>query len=160
MCTCAGYRAYVEPATLHFGSAFATEALLSAYDAAPSAAWLDAARSHVCGNIDCLSRELERHLAGLVTAPPSDATYLVWLDCTGLARRLGLTTGHALEGFMLEAGLCLSPGHEFCADGHADLCMRLNAACPRATIEEAARRLRDAVERAALNRKCESPSLH
>ena len=104
------YLSYVEPATLHFGSAFATTALLAAYDRQPSVAWLDAARAYVHANVTYLSSSFAQHLPGLVVAQPLDATYLLWLDCTGLASRLGLTSAAALEEFWLGAGLCLSRG--------------------------------------------------
>lgn len=139
------YLSYVEPATLHFGSAFATTALLAAYDRQPSVAWLDAARAYVHANVTYLSSSFAQHLPGLVVAQPLDATYLLWLDCTGLASRLGLTSAAALEEFWLGAGLCLSPGAEFCKAGHCDFFMRLNTACPRSTLEEVVRRLRGAV---------------
>jgi len=143
------YLAYVEPATMHFGSAFATTALLAAYDDQPSRAWLRAATAHVRANATWLTAELNARLPGLVSALPLQATYLIWLDFAGLVAALELTRdgGDDLEEFVLrEAGLCLSPGSEFDPTGASDACMRLNAACPRGMIEEAAQRLCDAVE--------------
>ena len=101
-------------------------------------------------NVAWLTDQLATTLPGLVTALPLDATYLVWLDCTGLVARLGLGAAGALATFFVdEARLCLSPGPEFDPDGAADGCMRLNAACPRAMLEDAVRRLQLAVQRRA-----------
>ena len=66
-----------------------------------------------------------------------DATYLVWLDCAGL----GVSAAELVER-MLREGLVLSPGADFCSAGLADQYMRINVACPRATINEAVCRLR------------------
>ena len=129
----------VEPAWLHFGSTFATVALLAGYE--HGRAWLDAARDHVRSNVAFLRDALEAADVGIM-ALPVQATYLVWLDCAGLVERCGLKGAGALEAFMLSAGLVLSPGHEFDPTGASDLYMRLNAACPRAVLEEAVGRLR------------------
>ena len=48
-----------------------------------------------------------------------------------------------------EARLCISPGSEFDPTGASDCFVRLNAACPRSTIELAALQLRQAIERRA-----------
>ena len=127
------YLAYAEPAFLSFGSTFATVALLAAYER--GGPWLDAAKALVAANARALAATLRRDAPQLV-ALPLEATYLVWLDCSALGVR-----GASLAAAMLRAGLVLSPGSDFCADGCADTFMRLNAACPRATIDEAARRL-------------------
>ena len=146
------YLAHVSPATLHFGSTFATTALLAAYDSGPSGAWLDAARAHVRANVAYLAAELTRlNLDGFVEVLPLEATYLIWLDCSALVHRLRLSPPAArLEAFMLdEARLCISPGSEFDPTGASDCFVRLNAACPRSTIELAALQLRQAIERRA-----------
>lgn len=132
----------VEPAWLHFGSTFATVALLAGYE--HGEAWLDAARWHVRDNVAHLTHALNDANVG-VRALPLQATYLVWLDCTGLVERYHLQGAEALEGFMLAAGLVLSPGREFDPTGASDAFMRLNAACPRDVLDEAVSRLRLAV---------------
>jgi cystathionine beta-lyase len=63
-----------------------------------------------------------------------EATYLAWLDVRALA--LADPAAHC------EAhGLGLSDGREFAGPGY----LRLNFACPRATLVEACRRLEQAV---------------
>ena len=68
-----------------------------------------------------------------------DATYLMWLDC----RELGMGN-EALHDFMIrKAKLGLNDG---CSFGRSlNGFMRLNAACPRATLEQAMRQLEAAV---------------
>ncbi|MGP3776632.1 MalY/PatB family protein [Streptomyces sp. SDT5-1] len=72
---------------------------------------------------------------------PADALYLAWMDCRGL----GLDPD-ALDAFMLtEARLWLDRGPKFGAEGHGY--MRVNLGCPRATVDEAIRRLSAALTR-------------
>jgi cystathionine beta-lyase len=66
---------------------------------------------------------------------PADALYLAWMDCRGL----GLDAA-PLDHFMLtEARLWLDKGQKFGLEGHGY--MRVNLGCPRATVDEAIRRL-------------------
>lgn len=66
---------------------------------------------------------------GLSMIPP-EATYLAWIDC----RALGLNDPAA---FLLNHKLAVSAGRYFGADGF----IRVNFACPPATLEEAMKRL-------------------
>ena len=66
---------------------------------------------------------------------PADALYLAWMDC----RALGMDAT-ALDKFMLtKARLWLDKGQKFGMEGHGY--MRVNLGCPRATVDEAIRRL-------------------
>ena len=70
-----------------------------------------------------------------------EGTYLLWLDC----RELGLS-GDELQTFMVQdAGLALNDGRGFGPEGGGY--MRMNIACPRATIERALGQLKAAVDR-------------
>jgi cystathionine beta-lyase len=65
----------------------------------------------------------------------TEATYLLWLDC----RRLS-TNGKALDDiFIHQLKLGLNNGIEFGQTGEGF--MRMNVACPRATLENAMQRL-------------------
>ena len=68
-----------------------------------------------------------------------DATYLVWLDC----RELGMNNEELREFMIKKAKLGLNEGYTF--GRSLTGFMRLNAACPRATLEKALGQLRDAV---------------
>ncbi|KAK3286363.1 hypothetical protein CYMTET_6080 [Cymbomonas tetramitiformis] len=137
------YLAYVEPAFLTFGSIFATVALSTCYVDSPSAAarWLEGARAHVAGNVRRLRELLEQHACGRVVALPLEATHLVWLDCSSALKALRIEPAE-LTTRLLDAGLVLSPGSEFEGpSGGAAHFQRINVACPRKMVEEAARRL-------------------
>ncbi|HET8731375.1 MAG TPA: PatB family C-S lyase [Moraxellaceae bacterium] len=69
-------------------------------------------------------------VGGLYLVKPQ-ATYLAWLDCRGL----DTTDPHAL---FEDLGVGLSDGADFGRPGF----LRLNFGCPRATLEEAVRRIR------------------
>jgi cystathionine beta-lyase len=94
--------------------------------------WLAAQLEYLRGNRDLLAATVE-DLSG-VTMSRVEATYLAWLDVSGLG--LDDPAAH------FEAhGLGFSPGPHFGADGF----VRCNFACTRATLEEACRRLRAAI---------------
>jgi len=77
----------------------------------------------------------------------SEGTYLVWVDCSELNM-----DKKELNRFMIDKGrVGLNPGQDYGDEG--DAFMRINVACPRATIEEGVQRIIHAVEawRAANN---------
>lgn len=65
---------------------------------------------------------------------PSQATYLLWLDCSAVAEDAGKLAAFIRQ----DSGLYLTEGAEYGACGKQFL--RLNSACPR-------QRLRDGLER-------------
>lgn len=95
-------------------------------------AWHAALIEYLRANRDRLVQSLSRLAALSVT--PIEATYLAWID----ARRLPTRDPTAL---FESAGVGLSNGAEFGAPGF----VRLNFGCPRATLDEALRRMRVAV---------------
>jgi cysteine-S-conjugate beta-lyase len=70
------------------------------------------------------------YLRGLRLAQPLQATYLAWLDARSLSVAHPQTHFEAL-------GVGLSPGTDFAAPDY----VRLNFGCPRATLDEALRRM-------------------
>ncbi|MEX3672260.1 MalY/PatB family protein [Paraburkholderia phenoliruptrix] len=70
---------------------------------------------------------------------PADSLYLAWMDCRGLGM-----DPDVLNRFMLtEARLWFDKGQKFGVEGHGY--MRANLGCPRSTIDEAIRRLTNAL---------------
>lgn len=70
---------------------------------------------------------------------PADSLYLAWMDCRGL----GMSAAE-LEKFMLtKARVWLDKGQKFSNEGHGY--MRVNLGCPRATVDDAIRRIVSAV---------------
>ena len=95
--------------------------------------WRDAMLDYLRGNRDHLVRSLNL-LPGLQLQAP-EATYLAWIDASGL----NLPAGQSAAKYFEAAGVGLSPGEDFMpgATGH----VRLNFGCTRATLDEAIRRI-------------------
>ena len=84
-------------------------------------------------------RDAIHSLTSKIEVLPADSLYLAWTDCRGL----GLDAD-VLNRFMLtEARLWLDKGQKFGIEGHGY--MRANLGCPRSTIDEAIRRLTNAL---------------
>lgn len=100
--------------------------------------WLTQLLDYISKNFDFVVDYLEKHIPKIKTYAP-DATYLMWLDCN----ELGLNHEELNEFFIKKAKLGLNDGKPFgrSLDGY----MRLNVACPRATLEKAMKQLEDAV---------------
>ncbi|MFT3759774.1 MalY/PatB family protein [Thauera sp.] len=98
--------------------------------------WRAALLDYLRGN---RARVLEAVAAmpGLATTSP-EATYLAWIDCRGLMAERGIDDPAA---FFEAAGVGLSDGRPFGMPGW----LRLNFGCPRATLDEALRRMAAAV---------------
>ena len=100
--------------------------------------WLTEARDYIRKNIGFTDAYLKQHAPSVRLIRP-EGTYLLWLDMT----QLGLSE-EELELLITEkAGLWLDGGGMFGPEGAGF--QRLNAACPRLILEEALRRLCDAV---------------
>lgn len=92
--------------------------------------WLDALRGYIEGNKRAAAESIARVGSG-ARAVASQATYLVWIDCTALT-----PDGRALQRFVRErTGLVLCAGEDYGAAGAGFL--RMNVACPRATLDDA-----------------------
>ncbi len=119
---------YIVPHVNIMGLAAATAAYEHADD------WNRQQCAYLAASRDYLVAEINR-IPGL-RLDPVEATYLAWIDVSALAL-------DDPPRFFEDAGVGLSPGHEF---GDTDF-MRLNFGCPRSRVEEAVRRIRAAVEK-------------
>lgn len=113
---------------------FGATALQAAYG--EGGPWLDALREYLWHNARTVYCFLEDELP-LVSAPPLEGTYLMWLDC----RAYGISSEALGEHLKTKHGLVLSTGTIYGEDGEGF--MRLNIACPRSTLLEGLSRLRD-----------------
>ena len=96
--------------------------------------WLAALSAYLDANFELVRSGLaERLPLARFTIP--DATYLAWIDLSAYFPAGTNLTTH----FATEAGLLLEGGEKFVADG--DGCVRINLACPSATVDEALNRL-------------------
>jgi cystathionine beta-lyase len=99
--------------------------------------WRQALLAYLRGNRDFLKSFLARELPGVRLEAPLEATYLAWLnvETLGLADPIAHFEKH---------GIGLSDGAFFGAP--KGKYVRLNFGCPRATLEEALRRMKAAVK--------------
>ena len=70
---------------------------------------------------------------------PTDSLYLAWMDC----RSLGMDANELNKFMLTKARVWLDKGQKFGIEGHGF--MRVNLGCPRATVDEAIRRITSAV---------------
>ena len=100
--------------------------------------WLEELLTYVQGNLDFFVHYVREHMPILKLIPP-EGTYLVWVDCRGL----GLNDKELRDFLLLKAGVGFNPGHPFGPGGEGFV--RVNIACPRATLALALKRLKDAL---------------
>lgn len=110
---------------------FGVVALEAAYR--EGAEWLDSLRSYICGNyryaLERLSVVPELKVADL------QATYLIWVDCRTICNRLGISSVELANRLRVDAHVWFCAGSIYGTEGEGFL--RVNLACPRATLEEA-----------------------
>jgi len=126
------YVHYVEAMEAHLGNIFgkvATQASMEQGDA-----WLSQLLDYVQGNINYVTDFLRSNLPEVRFFKPQ-ATYMMWLDFNGY----GLSEEELWRKMTQEAGLGFNRGSDFGQEGRGFF--RINLACPRATVEEAMRRL-------------------
>ena len=126
------YNKYVEALEAHLGNIFgkvATQASMEQGDE-----WLGQLLDYVQGNIDYVSDFLSKRLP-LVKFFKPQATYMMWLDFNGY----DLSEEELWHKMTQEAQLGFNRGSDFGQEGKGFF--RINLACPRATVEEAMRRL-------------------
>lgn len=95
--------------------------------------WLDAVIAQLAANRDQLGRDLAQRLPAIAWRPPQ-ATYLAWLDCTGL----GLGDEPA-EVFLTEGRVALGRGLDYGAPGAGHV--RLNFATSPEHLTDAVARM-------------------
>ena len=101
--------------------------------------WLEECLRYIEGNIDFVHDYCRAHIPGIEVVKPQ-ASFLVWLDCTGL----GLSHEEVVDLFLNKARLAMNEGSMF---GEAGRChMRFNMGSPRSVLEQAMRQLEAAVK--------------
>lgn len=101
--------------------------------------WLEQLLEYLESNLEFLMKYFTEKIPAIKVIKP-EGTYLVWLDC----RKLG-TDAERLKTFMIEkAKVGLEDGTIFGAGGAGF--ERMNIACPRATLQEALKRIEMAVK--------------
>lgn len=96
--------------------------------------WLSQCLEYIEGNIDMVVDYCRDHIPGITAIKPQ-ASFLVWLDCTGL----GLEHDALIDLFVNKARLGLNDGAMFGKGGSGF--MRLNVAVPRSILRQAMQQL-------------------
>ena len=118
-------------------NAFAIQAAVAAFTRGGE--WLDELRSYLHENKVWTAQYIQKEIPRLKVVA-SQATYLMWLDCSGLT-----DSSEELADVIREStGLYLSEGGQYGGDGTHF--MRLNVACPRSVLEDGLNRLKKGVE--------------
>ena len=120
-------------------SPFAVEGLIAAYTHEDSELWLDDLRAYLWDNY-LLVKEYFAENFPQFPILPLEATYLVWIDTSVLNIK-----SEQLTELMIEKGnVWLNEGTVYGKAGEGFL--RLNIACPRATLQEGLNRMKKAID--------------
>lgn len=118
-------------------NSFAVSATIAAFT--KGALWLAELKKYLAENKKIVSEYLKRNLPELHLVP-SEATYLLWIDCSALTdNALELT-----EWIRKTTGLYLSDGGQYGQSGKTFI--RMNIACPKKRLEDGLNRLRKGVK--------------
>lgn len=102
--------------------------------------WLEQVMDYIEGNLEFLLKYMEERIPAIKPIRP-EGTYLVWLDCRGL----GIDDPKELQRFFSEkAKVGMNAGYTFGPGGEGF--MRMNIACARSILEEALKRIEEAVK--------------
>ena len=102
--------------------------------------WLEELRTYLADNKQRVRSFVAERLPEIKVVP-SQATYLLWLDCSGITEDAGELTKFIRQ----DSGLYLTEGQEYGACGKQFI--RLNPACPRRRLLEGLERLERSVKR-------------
>ncbi len=130
------YYSWLDTNELSEPNIFAPIATIAAYRKGEP--WRQQLIHYIEQNILFTEQYLALHLPQVKVVRP-EASFLVWLDC----RALGLSHDALIDLFVNRARLALNDGEMFGHGGEGF--MRMNVGCPRAVLQEALERLRDAV---------------
>ncbi|MCD8217836.1 MAG: aminotransferase class I/II-fold pyridoxal phosphate-dependent enzyme, partial [Clostridiales bacterium] len=118
-------------------NAFAAAASIAAFTEGGN--WLDALRAYISGNRKLVGEFIAQEIPQ-IRLIPSEATYLLWIDCTDLAGdRVDLAAF-----IRKETGLFLSKGSAYGVNSEGFL--RMNIACPRSVVEDGLKRLKAGIK--------------
>lgn len=117
-------------------NAFAVQAAVAAFN--KGGEWLDELRQYIYENKQLVKGFIEENMPQ-VRLVSSQATYLLWLDCSALGMHSTELSAHIRR----ETGLFLSDGAIY---GSGEKFLRMNIACPRQRVADGLERLKRAIE--------------
>ena len=116
---------------------FSIDTTISAYNEGKE--WLENVKQYIYNNKQIVKKYLKKEIPKLKLVP-SDATYLLWIDCSKLNR----TSSEICEILSKNTGLKLSPGRQFGENG--DNFVRMNIACPESILKKGLEKLKEGVK--------------
>jgi len=124
---------------VHLGNIFGNVAAEAAYTHGRE--WLGQMIRYVESNINLVMDFCRERLPQIRPVRP-EATYMIWLDC----RAMGLSGTELNQFFVEHAGVGMNEGSRFGPGGEGF--MRMNLACPRATVLRALEQIETAIKTA------------
>lgn len=119
-------------------NSFAAEAAVAAFT--KGAPWLDELRAYLFRNKEIAADFIQKNNPRLHIVP-SQATYLLWIDCSKIVGN----TGEAVRSIRDATGLIVSDGAQYGRCGESFI--RMNVACPRTVLEDGLSRLLEGIQK-------------
>ena len=133
------YRQTLVGLHMHLGNIFGNIASEAAYTHGRD--WLAQMMGYVEGNVNLVMDFCRERLPRIRPVLP-EATYMIWLDC----RAMGMGGDELNRFFVEKAGVGMNEGSRFGPGGEGF--MRMNLACPRATVKKALEQIETAIKTA------------
>lgn len=119
-------------------NSFAVAASIAAFEKGGN--WLDELRVYIQHNKQKTMTYIKTYVSDLYVVP-SDATYLLWMDCS----KVCANSVELVQFIREETGLYVSDGLEYGENGKSFI--RMNVACPSERLEDGLERLKTGIER-------------
>lgn len=116
---------------------FAIQAAIAAYNEGEP--WLDELLKYIQGNREIVTDFMAKEIPQIKLVE-SEATYLLWLDCSDYCKKRGINSEELEADIRKNAQVFISKGSIYGDAGEGFL--RMNIACPKATLQEALKRLK------------------
>ncbi|NYV65761.1 pyridoxal phosphate-dependent aminotransferase [Bacillus sp. Gen3] len=116
---------------------FGVEGTIAAYESCEY--WLEELLVYLEGNLQYVLNYFKTQIPEIIPIQP-EATHLIWLDCS----QLGMKGEELFQYFLNEAKIKFDEGYKFGQNG--DSFVRMNIACPRERLENAMKRIEEAVK--------------
>ena len=117
-------------------NAFAVQAAVTAFN--KGGQWLDELRDYLYSSKQTVAEFIKNEIPEIKLIP-SEATYLLWLDCSAVTEDSSVLAAHIRS----KTGLFLSKGKQYGIGGERFL--RMNIACPKEMLKDGLDRLRDGI---------------
>lgn len=129
---------HLKTLSLHMVNFFAPVATEACYTHGDE--WMDELLVYLENNLDYAMQYIKEYIPQ-ITPIRSEGTYLLWVDC----RRLEMSIDELKDLMFNKAKVAFSEGSVFCNEEGKGF-LRINFACPRAILEEALRRFKNAID--------------